>query len=172
MTDYIILMPLLILIFGLTPIVARDSYLNKNQKNIMLWIIGLIGVLIAQNVADYVLQTVVSMPYLRTLESIVGYSVRPVIIILFCKLVKPNGKYRIAWILAIYNAAVYFTATFSRFAFYIDESNHFHEDSCTSAKPCSSSAFFCCFTSFIARSANTAVKKHGYGYRSQIRRCR
>ena len=53
MTDYIILMPLLILIFGLTPIVARDSYLNKNQKNIMLWIIGLIGVLIAQNVADY-----------------------------------------------------------------------------------------------------------------------
>ncbi|WP_316610679.1 hypothetical protein [uncultured Ruminococcus sp.] len=112
MTDYIILMPLLILIFGLTPIVARDSYLNKNQKNIMLWIIGLIGVLIAQNVADYVLQTVVSMPYLRTLESIVGYSVRPVIIILFCKLVKPNGKYRIAWILAIYNAAVYFTATF------------------------------------------------------------
>ncbi len=106
MTDYIILMPLLILIFGLTPIVARDSYLNKNQKNIMLWIIGLIGVLIAQNV--------------------VGYSVRPVIIILFCKLVKPNGKYRIAWILAIYNAAVYFTATFSRFAFYIDENNHFH----------------------------------------------
>ncbi|MEE1262015.1 hypothetical protein, partial [Ruminococcus sp.] len=60
MTDYIILMPLLILIFSLTPIVARDSYLNKNQKNIMLWIIGLIGVLIAQNVADYVLQTVVS----------------------------------------------------------------------------------------------------------------
>ena len=55
-----------------------------------------------------------------------GYSVRPVIIILFCKLVKPNGKYRIAWILAIYNAAVYFTATFSRFAFYIDENNHFH----------------------------------------------
>ena len=126
MTEYIILMPLLILVFGLTPIVARDSYLNKNQKNIMLWIIGLIGVLIAQNVADYVLQTAVSMPYVRTLESIVGYSVRPVIIILFCKLVKPNGKYRIAWILAIYNAAVYFTATFSRFAFYIDENNHFH----------------------------------------------
>ena len=48
MTEYIILMPLLILVFGLTPIVARDSYLNKNQKYIMLWIIGLIGVLIAQ----------------------------------------------------------------------------------------------------------------------------
>ena len=126
MTDYIILIPLLILVFGLTPIVVRDSYLTKKQKRIMLWIISLIGVLIAQNVADYILQTAVSIPYLRTLESIVGYSVRPVIIILFCKLVKPNGKYRIAWILVTYNAAVYFTATFSRFAFYIDENNHFH----------------------------------------------
>ena len=126
MTEYIILMPLLILVFGLTPIVARDSYLNKNQKYIMLWIIGLIGVLIAQNVADYVLQTAVSMPYVRTLESIVGYSVRPVIIVLFCKLVKPNGKYTIAWILAAVNAAVYLTATFSHLPFYIDEKNHFH----------------------------------------------
>ena len=126
MTEYIILMPLLILVFGLTPIVARDSYLNKNQKNIMLWIIGLIGVLIAQNVADYLLQTAVSMPYLRTLESIVGYSVRPVIIVLFCKLVKPNGRNTVAWILVAVNTAVYLTAAFSRFAFYIDENNHFH----------------------------------------------
>ena len=126
MTEYIILMPLLILVFGLTPIVARDSYLNKNQKHIMLWIIGLIGVLIAQNVADYVLQTAVSLPYVRTLESIVGYSVRPVIIVLFCKLVKPNGRNTVAWILVAVNTAVYLTATFSRFAFYIDEYNHFH----------------------------------------------
>ena len=126
MTEYIILMPLLILVFGLTPIVARDSYLNKNQKYIMLWIIGLIGVLIAQNVADYMLQTVVSLPYLRTLESIVGYSVRPVIIVLFCKLVKPNGRNTVAWILVAVNTAVYLTAAFSRFAFYIDENNHFH----------------------------------------------
>ena len=74
MTEYIILMPLLILVFGLTPIVARDAYLNKQQKRIMSWIIALIGVLIAQNVADYALQTAVSMPYIRTLESIVGYS--------------------------------------------------------------------------------------------------
>ena len=126
MTEYIILMPLLILVLGLTPIVARDSYLNKQQKRIMSWIIALIGVLIAQNVADYILQTAVSMPYLRTLESIVGYSVRPVIIVLFCILVKPNGKYTIAWILVAVNAAVYLTAAFSRLPFYIDENNRFH----------------------------------------------
>ena len=105
---------------------ARDTFLNKKQKRIMLGIIALIGVLLVQNVVDYVLQTTVSMPYLRTLESIVGYSVRPVIIILFCKLVKPDGKNTIAWILAAINAAVYLTATFSHLPFYIDENNHFH----------------------------------------------
>ena len=126
MTEYIILIPLAVLILGLTPIVARDNYLNKNQKSIMFTIIAMIGVLVLQNVVDYILQTVVSAPYLRTLESIVGYSVRPVIIILFCKLVRPNGKNTIAWILVAVNAAVYLTATFSHIPFYIDENNRFH----------------------------------------------
>ena len=126
MTEYIILIPLAILLLGLAPIIARDNYLNKNQKNIMFAIVALIGVLVLQNVADYVLQTTVSAPYLRTLESIVGYTVRPIIIVLFCKLVKPNGKNTIAWILVAVNAAVYLTATFSHIPFYIDENNHFH----------------------------------------------
>ena len=56
-------MPIAILILGLAPIVARDNYLNKNQKRIMFAIIGLIGVLVIQNVADYVLQTAISAPY-------------------------------------------------------------------------------------------------------------
>lgn len=125
MTEYIILMPLGILMFGLTPIVARDSYLNQQQKKIMSWIIGLIFLLVIQNVADYILQTVVSMPYVRTLVSIAGYIIRPIIIVFFCKLVKPNGRYTIAWILVAVNAAVYLTGTFSHIPFYIDENNHF-----------------------------------------------
>ena len=126
MTEYIILIPLSILILGLAPIVARDNYLNKNQKNIMFAIIGLIGVLVLQNVADYVLQTVIFAPYIRTLVSIFGYAIRPVIIVLFCKLVKPNGKNAFAWVMVAVNAAVYLTATISHFAFYIDENNYFH----------------------------------------------
>ncbi|MBR1534748.1 MAG: histidine kinase [Ruminococcus sp.] len=125
MTDYIILMPLGILMFGLTPIVARDSYLNKQQKKIMSWIIGLIILLVIQNVADYILQTVISMPYVRTLVSIAGYIIRPTIIVFFCKLVKPNGRNTVAWILLAFNAAVYLTGTFSHIPFYIDENNHF-----------------------------------------------
>lgn len=126
MTEYIILIPLSILILGLAPIVARDNYLNKNQKNIMFAIIGLIGVLVLQNVADYVLQTVIFAPYIRTLVSIFGYSVRPVIIVLFCMLVKPDSKNIIAWILVAVNAAIYLSAAFSHLVFYIDENNRFH----------------------------------------------
>lgn len=125
MTEYIILMPLGILMFGLMPIVARDSYLNKQQKRIMSWIIGLIFLLVIQNVADYILQTVISMPYLRTLVSIAGYIIRPIIIVFFCKLVKPNGRNTIAWILVAFNSAVYLTGTFSHIPFYIDEKNHY-----------------------------------------------
>lgn len=125
MTEYIILMPLGILMFGLMPIVARDSYLNQQQKKIMSGIIGLIFLLVIQNVADYILQTAVSMPYVRTLVSIAGYMIRPTIIVFFCKLVKPNSRNTVAWILVAFNAAVYLTGTFSRIPFYIDENNHF-----------------------------------------------
>ena len=126
MTEYIILMPLAILMFGLVPIVARDTYLNEEQKKTMTAIIGLIILLVIQNVADYILQTVISMPYLRTLESIAGYIIRPIIIVFFCKLVKPRGKNTAAWILIAFNAAIYLTGIFSHIPFYIDEFNHYH----------------------------------------------
>ena len=125
MTEYIILMPLGILLFGLAPIVARDTYLNKEQKKTMSAIIGLIFLLVIQNVSDYVLQTVISIPYVRTLVSIAGYIIRPIIIVFFCKLVKPRGKNTAAWILIAFNTAVYLTGTFSHIPFYIDETNHF-----------------------------------------------
>lgn len=125
-SEYIILMPLAIQLFGLTPVVLRDAYLNKKQKRIMLGIIGLITLLVIQNVSDYILQTSVSMPYLRTLVGIIGYSIRPIIIVLFCKLVKPDVKNTVAWTLVAINAVIYSTALFSNAVFYIDSQNHYH----------------------------------------------
>ena len=145
MTEYIILIPLAILLLGLAPIIARDNYLNKNQKNIMFAIVALIGVLVLQNVADYVLQTTVSAPYLRTLESIVGYTVRPIIIVLFCKLVKPNGKNTIAWILVAVNAAVYLTATFRIYRFILMKTTIFTAEYFISAKRYSPFHLYCLF---------------------------
>jgi hypothetical protein len=125
MTDYIILMPLSIILFGLTPIVLRDSYLGKSKKQVMIGIITLISLNVVQNVAEYILQTAIVFPYLRTVISTFGYCIRPVIIVLFCKLVKPNVKNTVAWILVIINALVYSTALYSKWVFFIDENNHY-----------------------------------------------
>lgn len=118
-------MPLGIMLLGLMPTVARDPYLDKRKRLIMLGNIALISLIVAQNVVEYILQTEVSMPYLRTIVSVIGYCVRPIVIVLFCKLVKPNVKNTFAWILVIINALTYSSALFSRAVFYIDETNHY-----------------------------------------------
>ncbi|MBE6834888.1 MAG: hypothetical protein E7515_01400 [Ruminococcaceae bacterium] len=147
MKDYTIVLPLAIIIFGLTPVIIRDTYLNKNQKKYMFSILALISVLIVQNMADYQLQTVY-MPYARTLVSILGYIIRPIIIVLFCYLVNPEVKNTAAWILVIVNAAVYSTATFSKYVFYIDDTNHYQGGIILNGK-LSSTAYFICIALLI-----------------------
>ncbi len=125
MQEYIIVFPMAILIIGLTAVVLRDTYLNKRQRQLMLSIIVCIGIIVIQNVVEYILQVSVSIPYIRTVVSIIGYSVRPVIIVLFCLLVKPNCKAKFMWALVTINTLIYLTALFSPFVFYIDEKNHY-----------------------------------------------
>ena len=53
----------------------------------------------------------------RTLTSIFGYAIRPVILILFIRLISPEKPLGWAWVLAGVNAAVHTTALFSRICF-------------------------------------------------------
>lgn len=129
MKEYVILMPLGIQLLGLLLVVRNDKYIRKEQKKTMTVIIGLISILLAENVVENILGTTVVMPYLRTVVSIVGYSVRPIVIVMFCKLVRPNGKNTAAWALVILNALIYLSALFTPFVFYIDSNNHFHRGS-------------------------------------------
>lgn len=125
MTEYIILMPLLIQLLGITFIVLKDKYLSRAQRHAMLVIIAIITLLVAQNCAEYILETSVSIPYLRTLVSSIGYILRPAIIVLFCILVSPKRKHYLAKILLILNTLTYITPSFSHLVFFIDKSNHF-----------------------------------------------
>jgi len=125
MTEYIILMPLLIQIVGLFYGVVTDKYLRRSQRYIMLGIVTLIVLLIVQNGAEYILKTSVSMPYVRTLVSIAGYILRPGIIMLFIKLVSPDKKHYFALGIFIANSLAYLTATFSPWVFYISDDNRF-----------------------------------------------
>lgn len=129
MTQYIILLPLGIQLLGLLFVVLNDKYINKKQRKIMLVIISFVSLLVIQNVVENILGTSVSLPFLRTVFSILGYTIRPTIIVLFCKLVMPQKKHRLAWILVILNACIYLTALFSHVVFFISQNNHFFRGS-------------------------------------------
>ena len=115
-TGIIIVVPLLIQLLGLVFAVGADPYISKRDGKLMLMIAAIIFSLIIQNCLIYYFGRV-QMPFGKTLASIYGYSVRPLIILLFMKLVDKKDRFIPAWIMIGINAAVYFTAIFSGISF-------------------------------------------------------
>ena len=62
---------------------------------------------------------------LRTAASVLGYTLRPVFLILFLYIVRPEKKYLGCWALAFLNWAVHMTAFFSHLCFWIGPNNHY-----------------------------------------------
>ena len=122
----VVLFPLLLLLLGLAFIVWIDPYIRREHRRTMLIIAALCLTLIAQNYWDYVLAIGQPRPMPRTMVSIYGYAVRPVILILFLYIVQPRGKRWYWWVLAGLNGAVYLTALFSPVSFWIDQWNFYH----------------------------------------------
>lgn len=119
------LLPNLLLILLLFLTVLFDPYILKKQRRIMFAIIALEVSLIVQDLVSAYLNTHSLPPLLRTIQSIYGYSVRPVVALLFFYIIEPHKNYKPFWGLAAANAAVFLTALFSPVAFYITEDNHF-----------------------------------------------
>ena len=116
---------LLIQMAGLVFAVYADPYVKRAHRIIMMMIMGMVLLLIAQNYADMVLSTSVSMPFVRTMVCIAGYTLRPMIIVLFFYIVKEDGDYDRAWLLNGINAALQLTALFSGVVFSISPGNTF-----------------------------------------------
>ena len=108
--------PFLFILLGLVLTVLTDSYISRVHKRIMLTIVTLAATLIAQNIADFLLD---GTPYrlARIICGIYGYSVRPLIIVLFYYFVTSGKKILPAWCLVWLNAALYLTALFSPITF-------------------------------------------------------
>lgn len=120
-----VLFPLLLLLLGLAFTVWIEPYIRRAHKKTMLVIATLCLTLIAQNYLDYALTVGQPRQLLRTVVSIYGYAVRPVILILFLYIVRPEGKRWYWWVLAGVNAAVYMTALLSPVSFWIDPGNNY-----------------------------------------------
>ena len=117
---------MLFLLAGLTFAVCSDPYIRRRHRNTLLVIITLCVSLIVQNYVEYLLATGPLRWLERTLAAIYGYTVRPVVIVLFFSIVAPKKRFVPAWILVGLNGCVYCTALFSRVCFWIGENNHFH----------------------------------------------
>ena len=132
MLDYILkslisysFVPVFLQVFILIFVVIADPYIMKKQKRIMMIITILVICLIFDNLLSDYLSTSRSTTYLRTIESIFGYSIRPVIIVLFFYIVNPQKKYHLFWLLVDLNIIIHMTALFSPIAFSISKDNHF-----------------------------------------------
>lgn len=123
--DTLALIPVLTLLGLLTLIVSIDDYILPNLKQTMCFIIAAVFSLAAQNYIEYRL-TAGELHWLaRTLVSIYGYAVRPLILVLFLCLIAPQKRLGWAWALVGVNAAVHVTALYSHLCFWIDAQNRF-----------------------------------------------
>ena len=120
-----IVLPSAVLTVGLALSVLNDAFIETKQRRQLLVICALVFVLIVQNYVELLLSTRYVYPFWRKVVCIVGYSVRPVILVLFCHLISPKRRFWLAWAAAGLNAAVYLSALFSRLAFTITYDNYF-----------------------------------------------
>lgn len=115
--------PLLLLI-GLGFIAAIDPYIRREQRRVMLVIVALCLTLIAQNLLDNSFFVNRSNLAFKNFLAAYGYSVRPVILILFLYFIQPRGKKWLQWLLAGINAVLYFSSPFTRLCFEFRETDY------------------------------------------------
>ncbi|MBO4539648.1 MAG: histidine kinase [Clostridia bacterium] len=121
----VIYMSLMLCIVGFAILVGLDPYTDKKRKKYYFIIIGCLFSLLIQNYVEYWLVYYRSAPVWRTFVAAYGYSIRPVMIVMFALILSPRGMKIIAWCLAGINSVMYLTSYFTHVCFYIDENNHY-----------------------------------------------
>ena len=114
---------LLLQLIGLAVVITADSYLQRKQKRILLFIVVLVLSLAALDRWSALPESGGRGVPLRTLALIYGYSIRPVILILYLKTLDLNRNRRPLWLAAAVNAVIYASALFSGAAFRLTEEN-------------------------------------------------
>ena len=98
------LLPTLTLLGLLMVIVTIDAYIRPDLKRTMRIIIAVVFSLVIQDHLEYRLMVGEPRPMARTLVAIYGYAVRPVVLVLFMRMIAPQKRLRWAWALVGVNA--------------------------------------------------------------------
>lgn len=119
------LLPLLLQVGALAFAIWADAYFKPKQKRVFLLLLTLVLLLIAQNYPDTLFYKWETGDLSRTLTGMLGYLLRPIILLLLYYLVEPEGRFWQGWTLVGVNSALSLTPLFSRLVFYID-GNSYH----------------------------------------------
>ncbi|WP_408071055.1 sensor histidine kinase [Butyrivibrio sp. JL13D10] len=113
---------LLLQLLCLAVVIFIDKYINKDKRKILLQNVILIFSIVIVTQFETFCQEDNSMVFMRLISSMYCYIVRPVVIVLFIRLLTEDKR---PWILAIINLMVYSTALYSDLSFTITKDNHF-----------------------------------------------
>lgn len=119
------LLPALTMLGLLTVVVTIDAYIRPDLKRTMRLIIAVVFSMVIRDHLEYRLMIGEPRPQLRTLVAIYGYVVRPVVLVLFMRMIVSQKRLWWAWALVGVNATIYLTALFSDVCFYISHDNHY-----------------------------------------------
>ena len=122
--ELLALFPAVTLLLLLAFLVHINRYIRLELRKTMQLIVVVVFSLVVQNFLEYRLADGELRWLARTLTAIYGYAIRPVILVLFLKVIAPQKRFGWAWALVGINAAVNLTALFSHICFWIDEGNH------------------------------------------------
>ncbi|MBE5861441.1 MAG: hypothetical protein E7295_01155 [Lachnospiraceae bacterium] len=112
---------LFLILSGLIIAVLADPYLKKGHRALLLGASLLVGSLVVQGQVDTYLGMYKISRLGRTLAAMYGYQVRPLVIVLFIRILDLERKRKWIWIPVIINAMVYATALFSGIAFWFTQ---------------------------------------------------
>lgn len=124
-TEVNIVAPVIILLVCLIFVVLVDPYIQKRPKKMMSIIILAVFGLVAFEIFGFYTEHVAVNPLARTVCSVFGYSLRPVVILLFCIILDMERRHLWEWILILLNAGIHSTAFYSRVCFEIGADNVF-----------------------------------------------
>ena len=112
---------LYLVLLGIIFAVLADPYLKKGHRALLLGVSVLVGSLVAQGELDTYLGMYKVSRMGRILVAMYGYQARPLVIVLFTRILELERKNKWLWLPVIINALVYATALFTDVAFTFSE---------------------------------------------------
>lgn len=118
-------MAMVLQLMGLWVAVVIDKYIHTEVRRILFAIIGVVLSLIVVSHISAIFDEMNIGGFPATLMAVYGYAMRPVVIVLFIRIMAYKRKSWFLWVILIVNALIHMSAFFSGVCFRLDENGEF-----------------------------------------------